>query len=65
MLYHRGNLNMVKADIIEDVKKILMSLKEEERRLFSRVIKIERDNLHLQKPKVKDDILKAVREVIK
>lgn len=56
---------MVKADIIEDVKKILMSLKEEERRLFSRVIKIERDNLHLQKPKVKDDILKAVREVIK
>ena len=56
---------MVKSDVIEEVKKILMSLEEEERRLFSKVVNIERENLHLAKPKVKDDILKAVREVIK
>lgn len=56
---------MVKQDVIEEVKNILKSLTEEERRLFSRVIKIERDNLHLAKPPVKDDIIKAIREVIK
>ena len=56
---------MVKQDIIDQVKNILKSLEEQERRLFSRVVKIERDNLHLPKPKVKDEILRAVREVIK
>jgi len=56
---------MVKKDVIDEVKNILMGLKEEERRLLSKVVQIERDNLHLQKPKVKDDILKAVQEVIK
>lgn len=56
---------MVKPNVIEEIKKILMSLGTDERTLFTRVVKIERDNLHLEKPKVKDDILKAVREVIK
>jgi len=56
---------MVKKDVIDEIKNTLMELKEDERLLFNRVVNIERDNLHLQKPQVKDDILKAIQEVIK
>lgn len=43
----------------------LMKLSETERKLLARFLQIEKENLHLSKPRVKDDLLRAVREVIK
>lgn len=44
---------------------ILSALTEEERKLFTAVMQLERDNLHLEKPHVKADLLAKVREYIK
>lgn len=44
---------------------ILSSLSEAERKLFSAVMQIERDNLHLDRPHVKQELLQKVREYIK
>lgn len=55
-----------KASVREKTKEVLLRLTEEERRVLSAVLKIERDNLHLRKPHgVRDDLLKAVREIVK
>lgn len=52
---------MAKQQIID----LLSSLTEEERKLFSAVMQVERANLHLEKPHVKQDLLQKVREYIK
>ena len=48
-----------------EINLVLQVLSEEERRIFSEVLKIEAANLHLEKPRVKDDIVQAVRRAIK
>lgn len=52
---------VAKQRIIE----ILSSLSEDERKLFSAVMQVERDHLHLEKPHVKAELLQKVREYIK
>jgi hypothetical protein len=44
---------------------VLRELSEAERTLLSRVLRIERDHLHQLQPQLKDDLLRAVREVYK
>jgi hypothetical protein len=44
---------------------ILNSLTEDERKLFTAVVQIERENLHLERPHVKADLLGKVREYVK
>lgn len=44
---------------------IISRLDESERDLLVRVLKIERAKLYLERPRVKDDIIRAVREVIR
>lgn len=49
----------------EKVQKILKELTEEERKLLDRVIKAEREKLHMSKPRgINDEILQAVKEII-
>jgi hypothetical protein len=47
--------------VLEAVKKL--SPKEQD--LLARVLKIEREKLYLERPRVKEDLLRAVREVFK
>ncbi len=47
------------------LKKILLALSEEERKIFTAVFRIEREKLFLKQPSVKDDILAEIRKVIK
>jgi len=55
--------------MVDNLKKqimtILKGLNEKERELLSRVLIIEKDKLYQDRPRVKDDLLKAVREVYK
>lgn len=53
------------SDVNEKVRQLLVSLSTEERQLLGRVLKIEHEVLYSAKPRVRDDLLKAVREVIK
>jgi hypothetical protein len=53
--------NAVRASAADILKKL--NAKEQE--LLVRVLKIEREKLHLEKPRVKDELLSAVREVFK
>ena len=48
-----------------EIMKVLQGLSEEERQIFSEVLKIEAANLYLERPRVKDDLLQAVRKAIK
>jgi hypothetical protein len=43
----------------------LKKLSTQEQDLLVRVLKVERDKLYQEKPRVKEDLLKAVREVYK
>lgn len=47
------------------VKELLRGLSDPEKELMKRVLQIERDWLWSERPRVKEDLLKAVREVIK
>ena len=49
----------------EKIITILKDLNEKERELLSKVLIIEKEKLYQDKPRVKDDLLKAVREVYK
>ena len=49
----------------DEIKSILLELSERERTLLSAVIRIERDNLHIQQPRLRSELLNKVREVIK
>ena len=51
--------------IHDEIKSILLELNEREQTLLSAVIRIERDNLHIERPRLKSELLNKVREVIK
>lgn len=53
------------AQVKEDVMRVLQDLTEPQRRLFTEVLRIESENLHLERPRVKDDIVQAVRRIFK
>ena len=44
---------------------VLNELSIEERRLFNDVLKLEQENLHMDRPRVKDEMLALVRGLIK
>lgn len=53
------------SDINDRVKEHLLSLSNEERQFLNRVLKIEHDLLYSAKPRVAEDLLKAVRDIVK
>ena len=52
-------------DVNAKIRELLLDLPESERRLLNRVLKLEYENLHLKQPRMKDEILQAVREIVK
>lgn len=56
-----GSRERVKSEIM----RVLGGLTEDERKLFSEVIKIEAANLHLERPRVTTELLEAVRRAVK
>ena len=44
---------------------VSLATSQQEQDLLARVLKIEREKLYLERPRVKDDLLRAVREVFK
>lgn len=53
-----------KEEVRQAKLKVLLDLSKEEQRLLSRVLRVEAENLHMERPRVKDDLLKIVREEI-
>lgn len=53
------------SDTSNKVVELLKGLTDQEKELMKRALKIERDWLWSEKPRVKEDLLRAVREVIK
>ncbi len=53
------------SKVSEEVRRLLQSLSLEERQLLTRILKIEHEVLYSAKPRVREDLLKATREVIK
>lgn len=51
----------IKPQVLEAIKK----LSSQEQDLLVRVLKIEREKLYQERPRVKEDLLRAVREVFK
>lgn len=60
-----GGVLSNKDEVREKIRAAIVTLNEDEQKLLSRVLHIERGKLYQQKPRVKEDLLKAVREVIK
>lgn len=53
------------SNVRDQIQALLQTLSTEERQLLSRVLKIEHELLYQLKPRVKEDLMKAAREVIK
>ena len=51
----------IKPRVLEAIKK----LTPQEQDLLARVLKVEREKLYQERPRVKEDLLRAVREVFK
>jgi hypothetical protein len=51
--------------IREKVAELLQGLKPEEQQLLSRVLRIEQEKLYQKQPQVREDLMRAVREIIK
>jgi len=51
----------VKAAIME----ALSGLTEDERKLFGEVLTLEVEQLHLERPRIREDLVKIVKQVIK
>jgi hypothetical protein len=49
----------------EKAKQILLRLTLEERKLLTRVLKIERATIHQVKPRNQEELMKAIKEEIK
>lgn len=47
-----------------EIAKVLGALTTEEQHLLSKVIRIEEDQIHLTRPRVKDELVRQVRLVI-
>jgi hypothetical protein len=54
-----------RQEVRERTREILESLSTPERNLLTQILRIEHANVHLKKPRLKDDMLRAVRETIK
>jgi hypothetical protein len=52
-------------EVRERTRDVLESLSTPERKLLTQILRIEHENVHLKKPRVKEDMLRAVRETIK
>lgn len=48
----------------EKVTEILLQLTEPERKILSAVLRLEAENLYLEKPRVKEEIIAEIRKVI-
>jgi len=55
----------VNSTVREQTRKVLLKLTPQEATLLSRVLKLEHDFLHQKQPRIKDDLLRVVREVVK
>ena len=53
-----------REQMAEQIKRILFSLTEPERKLLNTVLKLEQENLYLEKPQVRQDIIAEIRKVI-
>jgi hypothetical protein len=53
--------HQINPRVIEALKR----LNEKDQELLARVLRVERDKLYQERPRVKEDLLKAVREVYK
>lgn len=53
------------SEVNDKVRQLLLSLNPEERLFLNRVLQIEHEMLYSAKPRVGEDLLKAVREVVK
>jgi hypothetical protein len=53
------------STIKEQVAALLQALTPEEQTLLSRVLRIEQEKLYMKQPQVREDMLRAVREIIK
>jgi hypothetical protein len=53
------------TNVKDKVQELLRGLSPEERDLLGRVLKIEKENLYSQRPRIKDDLMRAAREVFK
>jgi hypothetical protein len=51
----------IRPRVLEAIKK----LSPQEQDLLARVLKVEREKLYQERPRVKEDLLRAVREVFK
>ncbi len=53
-----------REQMAEQIKRILFGLTEPERKLLNTVLKLEQENLYLEKPQVRQDIIAEIRKVI-
>ncbi len=53
------------SSVNEKVAALLQGLTLEEQQLLTRVLRIEQEKLYLKQPQVREDLMRAVREVIK
>ncbi len=54
-----------RQEVRERTREILESLSSPERKLLKQILRIERENIHLKKPRVTEEMLRAVRETVK
>ena len=53
------------SDVKRRVQALLQDLSTEERQLLNRVLRLEHEHLHQQKPRLKEDLMRVAREIIK
>lgn len=53
------------TDTQEKIREVLLRLSKRERVLLSRVVRLERENLHIRQPSLKAPLLDAVKDTIK
>jgi 3-deoxy-D-arabino-heptulosonate 7-phosphate (DAHP) synthase class II len=53
------------STIKEKVVELLQALTPEEQQLLSRILRIEQEKLYQRQPQVREELMRAVREVIK
>ena len=54
-----------KSAVRERMRQVLLTLTEQERKLLTEVLRIEKDYLHQKQPQLRDELLRAVRQTIK
>lgn len=54
-----------REEVRRRIREAMSELDDAEKHLLNRVLQIEQENLHMTRPRVKEDLLKAVRDTIK